>query len=120
MGTVNGKLIHRESNGFDELIQRTETINQRCDYLESQWLPKISQEIRSYKSDLQKLEQRIGLLEDVTLKQAQQLSFLKIGGVIGLLGLWLILSMNHQPKDNKTKLYKKAESVELIQPISSI
>jgi tetrahydromethanopterin S-methyltransferase subunit G len=118
MGTLNGKLIHRELNEFDTLAQKAESINQRCDYLEAEYLQKISQEVNSHKSDLQRLEQRIGFLEDVTSKQAKQLSFLKISGVISLIGLWFILSANSQPKDEKTKPLKKTESLEFIQPKS--
>lgn len=115
METLNGKLIHRELNEFDEIAQKAESINQRCDYLEAQYLQKMSQEVNSHKSDLQRLEQRIEFLEDVTSKQAKQLSFLKISGVISLIGFWLILSIN-PPKYEKTKPLKKVESLEFIQP----
>lgn len=129
MGTVNGKLINRELNQFDELTQRTERINQRFEYLESQitavskqdytqYFQKVSQEVNNNTSYLQKLEQRIGFLEDVTSRQAKQLFFLKISGVIGLIGLWFMFSMNNQPEYQKNLPQKKAESLDLIQPES--
>ncbi|AFZ01449.1 hypothetical protein [Calothrix sp. PCC 6303] len=126
MGTVNGKLINQKINHFDELTQKTERINQRCEDLESQviaitkhnytqHLQKLNQEINSHKSYLQKLEQKIGFLEDVASRQAKQLFFLKISGVIALVSLWLIFGMNNQPEQSKTKPHRKAESLEFTQ-----
>ncbi|GAX41510.1 hypothetical protein NIES4075_24830 [Tolypothrix sp. NIES-4075] len=129
MGTVNGKLINQELNQFDELRQKTERINQRCQYLESQinaigkqdytqYFKKLSEEVDSNKSYLQKLDQRIGFLEDVTSRQAKDLFFIKISSVIALVSLWFIFGMNNQPESDKTKPHKKAESLEFIQPES--
>jgi small-conductance mechanosensitive channel len=123
MGTVNGKLINQELNHFDELTQKTERINQRCEDLESQViaiskqdyiqnLQKLNQEINSNKSYLQKLDQKIGFLEDVVSRQAKQLFFLKISSVIALVSLWFMFGMNNQPEQNKTKPHKKAQSLE--------
>ncbi len=120
MGTVNGKLITQELNQLDELTQRTERINQRFEYLESQVtaISNVSQEVNSNKSYLQKLDQRIGFLEDMTSKQAKQLFLLKITSVIVLIGLGFIFCMNNQPKHDKTKPKKQAKSLELILPES--
>ncbi len=109
MGTVNGKLITQELNQFDELTHRTERINQRFEYLESQVtamskqnyaqdFQNLSQEVNSNKSYLQKLDQRIGFLEDLISRQAKQLFFLKIGSAIVLIGLGFIFSMNNHPE----------------------
>ncbi len=129
MGTVNGKLINQELNYFDELAQKTDRINQRCEYLESQftaisrqdytqYLQTISQEVDNSKSYLHKLEQKIGFLEDTTSKQAKELSFIKITSVIGLIALWFIFSTNNQPESPKKRPQKKAEFIELIQQVS--
>ncbi|WP_193198666.1 hypothetical protein [Nostoc sp. MG11] len=129
MMTVNGKLINQELNKFDELTQITEIINQRCEYLESQvtaisrqnytqYLQNISHEVNISQAHLQKLEQRIGFLEELTSKQAKQLFFLKITSVLAFIGLWLIVGMKNKPEDNSIKPLKKAESLELIQPKS--
>lgn len=115
MRIINGKLIHRGTNEFEEIIQKTETINQRCDYLETQYLQKFNQEVYSNKSYVQKLEQRIDSLENMTSTQGKQLSFLKISGVIGLLSLWLIMSIGNQAKNEKSKPEMHSEIVELIQ-----
>ena len=113
METVNGKLINQEFSQFDELTQKTEQINQRCEYLESQ-LTAIS--TPEYKQYLQKLEQKINLLEEVTSRQGKHLSFFKIGSVISLLSLWFILSMNNQPQNDKNQLQQPTNSMQLIQP----
>ncbi|MBW4588369.1 hypothetical protein G7B40_018210 [Aetokthonos hydrillicola Thurmond2011] len=107
MKTVNGKLINQEQIQCDKLTHMTEEITQRCDYLESEYLQKINQEIDNTKSCLEKLEQKICFLEDVTFKQAKQLSFLKIMSVIGLLGLFFIFGINHQPQNESIKPHKK-------------
>jgi small-conductance mechanosensitive channel len=127
MGTVNGKLINQELDQFEELRQRTERVNQRCQYLESQvnaiskqdytqYLQKVTEEVDSNKSYLQKLDQRIGFLEDVTSRQARQLFFIKITSVIAFVGLWFMFSINNKPEYDKTKPHKKVESLEFIQP----
>ncbi len=129
MGTLNGKLINQELSNFDELTQKTERINQRFEHLESQvtaiskqdytqYFQKISEEVNSNKSYLQKMEQKIGFLEDVTSRQAKQLFFLKISTVIGLIGLWFIFGMNNQPEYHKIQHQKKVKSLEFIQPES--
>jgi len=129
MGTVNGKLITQELNQFDELTHKTERINQRFEYLESQVtaiskqdyaqdFQNLSQEVNSNKSYLQKLDQRIGFLEDLISRQAKQLFFLKIGSVIVLISLGFMFCMNSQPKNDKNKPNKQAESLELIKPES--
>jgi small-conductance mechanosensitive channel len=129
MGTVNGKLINQELDQFEELRQRTERINQRCQYLESQVnaiskqdytqdLQKVTEEVDNNKSYLQKIEQKIGFLEDVTSRQAKQLFFIKITSVIGFVGFWFMFNINNQPEYDKNKPHKKVESLELIQPKS--
>ncbi|MBR8839635.1 MAG: hypothetical protein DSM106950_37965 [Stigonema ocellatum SAG 48.90 = DSM 106950] len=126
MRTVNGKLINQEINQFDEITKNTEKINQRCQHLESQVtaisrqdytqdLQTINQEVNSSKSYLHKLEQKIGFLEEVTSRQAQQLLFLKIITVMGLIGLWFIFGMNNKPDYHKNKPQKKSESMEILQ-----
>ncbi|WP_414584871.1 hypothetical protein [Scytonema sp. PCC 10023] len=123
MKTVNGKLINQERNQLEELTQRTEKIILRCDSLESQvtaiskqdytqYLQKVYQEVNSAKSYLQKLDKRIGLLEEVALKQAKQLLFLKISSVIGLVGLSFMFYMNYQPEYDNNQPQKHAESIE--------
>ncbi|MBW4667858.1 MAG: hypothetical protein KME60_10605 [Cyanomargarita calcarea GSE-NOS-MK-12-04C] len=129
MGTLNGKLINQELSNFDELTQKTERINQRFEHLESQvtaiskqdytqYFQKVSEEVNSNKSYLQKMEQKIGFLEDVTSRQAKQLFLLKISTVIGLIGLWFIFGMNNQPEHHKIQHQKKVKSLEFIQPES--
>jgi small-conductance mechanosensitive channel len=129
MGTLNGKLINQELSNFDELTQKTERINQRFEHLESQvtaiskqdytqYFQKISEEVNSNKSYLQKMEQKIGFLEDVTSRQAKQLFFLKISTVIGLIALWFIFGINNQPEDRKIQHQKQVKSLEFIQPES--
>lgn len=113
METVNGKLINQELRNFDELSQKTEQINQRCEYLESQ-LTAIS--TPDYKQYLQNLEQRISFLEKATSKQTKQLLFLKISGVIGLVGLWFIFNMNNQPQGDKNQLQEQTNFIPLVQP----
>lgn len=114
MGTINGKLIHSHINQFDEIIQITENLNQRCSHLEKQYLQNVGQEIDSNRSHLQKLEQRIGFLEELTSKQAKQISFLKVSGVIGLFSLWLIFHSNNQPNIQNNQDGKHSETMELM------
>lgn len=126
MGTVNGKLITQERNQLDELTQKTEKIIRRCESLESQvsaitkqdytqYLQKVSYEVNNVKSFLQKLDKRIGFLEEVTSNQAKQLLFFKISSVIGLVGLSFMFFMNHLPEYDSDRPQKRAESVEFIQ-----
>ncbi|MBN3946548.1 MAG: hypothetical protein HWQ38_08635 [Nostoc sp. NMS7] len=128
METVNGKLINQKLKLFEEFTQIAEKINQRCESLESQVntitkhdymedLQKVSDEVSSSKSYLQKLEQKIGFLEEeVTSTKAKYSLFIKISSVIGLVALWLIFSANNQPKHDKKQPRKRAETMELIQP----
>jgi hypothetical protein len=124
MNTVNGKLINQEFNQLEELTQKTEKIIERCESLESQvsvlskqdytqYLQKVTQEVISAKSYLQKLDKRIGFLEEVTSRQAKQLLFLKITSVIGLAGLWFVFSMNHPPEYDNNQPQQHTESTEL-------
>ncbi|KAB8331153.1 DUF3810 family protein [Scytonema tolypothrichoides VB-61278] len=123
MNTVNGKLINQEFHQLEELTQKTEKIIRRCESLESQVtiskqdytqdLQKITLEVNSAKSYLQKLDKRIGFLEEVTSKQAKQLLFLKISSVIGLAGLWFVFSMNNPPEYDNNQPQKHTQSTEL-------
>lgn len=124
MNTVNGKLINQEFNQLEELTQKTDKIIGRCESLESQvtalgkqdytqYLQKVTQEVISAKSYLQKLDKRIGFLEEVTSRQAKQLLFLKISSVIGLAGLWFVFSMNNPPEYDNNQPQKHTESTEL-------
>lgn len=126
MGTVNGKLITQERNQLDELTQRTEKIIRRCESLESQvsaitkqdypqYLQKVTYEVNHVKSFLQKLDKRIGFLEEVTSNQAKQLLFFKISNVIGLVGLLLMFFINHLPEYDSDRSQKRMQSVEFIQ-----
>jgi len=129
MDTVNGKLITQELKQFDELTQRNERINQRFESLESQltamskqdyrqYLENVTLEVSSNKSYLQKLDQKIGFLEDLISRQAKQVFFFRISIVIIFIGLGFMFYMNNQPKHEKTNPKKKAESLELIKPKS--
>ncbi len=113
METVNGKLINQEVSRLDELTQTTERIKQRCEHLEHQLTISGRKDNKQY---LQKLEQKISFLEELTSNQANQLLFIKIGSFIGLVVLTFILSTNNQPKNHKSQPNKRAESIEFIQP----
>ncbi|NJO64252.1 MAG: hypothetical protein HC836_40615 [Richelia sp. RM2_1_2] len=112
MSTINGKLINKKPNQFDEITQSIEYVNQRYEYLQSQLTHISSQDNLQY---LQKLEQRIGFLEEVTSKQSKQISFIKISSIIAVLGVWFIFSVNNQPKDDNSQLQKQVETVEAIE-----
>ncbi|WP_169218139.1 hypothetical protein [Brasilonema sp. UFV-L1] len=124
MKTVNGKLINQEFNQLEELTQKTEKIIGRCESLESQvtvlskqdytqYLQKVTQEVISAKSYVQKLDKRIGFLEEMTSKQAKQLLFLKISSVIGLVGLSFLFSMKNLPEYDNNQPQQHTESTEL-------
>lgn len=113
MKTINGKLINQEVNRLDELTQKTERINQRCQSLENQLT--VTSKL-SNKQYLQKLEEKICFLEELTSSQAHQLLFIKISSFIGLIGLTFILSTKHQPQN--TLPQKQTESVRLIKSAS--
>ncbi|WP_051151143.1 DUF3810 family protein [Mastigocladopsis repens] len=124
MNTVNGKLINQELNQLEELTQKTEKIIRRCENLESQvsaisrqdytqYSQKVNQEVNTAKSYLQKLDKRIGFLEEVTSKQAKQLLVFKISSVIGLVGLWFMFSMNNQSGYDKNQPQKHTEFTKL-------
>jgi hypothetical protein len=115
MKTLNGKLVNQEPeiNLFDKLARKTEHIEQRCEYLESQITIVSKQDYMQY---LQKLEQKIGFLEDTTSRQAKQLFFLKIAIVIGLVSLCFMFSTNNQSKDQENQHGKQTEFWELVQP----
>ncbi|MUG97232.1 hypothetical protein F7734_34830 [Scytonema sp. UIC 10036] len=126
MVTVNGKLINQERDRLDELTQRTEKIIRRCESLESQvsaltkqdytqYLQKVSYEVNNVKTFLQKLDKRIGFLEELTSSQAKELLFFKISNVIGLGGLLFMLVINHLPEFERDRPQKRAESVAFIQ-----
>ncbi|MDF5722349.1 MAG: hypothetical protein PUP91_18045 [Rhizonema sp. PD37] len=129
METVNGKLITQELKQFDELTQKNEKINQRFESLEAQlitmskqdytqYLETISQEVDSHKSSLQKLDQKIGFLEDSISRQAKQVLFFKLSLVFVLLGFGFTFFTNNQPQYEKAKPKKKTESLELVKPKS--
>ena len=117
MSTINGKLTNQKLNQFDEITQNIEYVNQRCEYLQSQLTHISSQDNLQY---LQKLEQRIGFLEEVTTKQSKQISFIKISSIFALIGVWFIFSVNNQPEDDNSQVQKQVETVELILPESII
>ena len=129
MDTVNGKLITQELKQFDELTQKNERINQRFESLESQliamskqdytqYLENVSLEVSSHKSYLQKIDQKIGFLEDLISRQAKQVFLFRISIVIIFIGLGFMFYMNNESKHEKTNPKKKAESLELIKPKS--
>lgn len=107
METVNGKLTNQKLNQFDEITHNVEYINRRCEYLQSQLTHISSQDNLQY---LQKLEQRIGFLEELTSKQSKQISFIKIGSIIALLFVWSSCSANNQQKDDNSQLPKQLYS----------
>ncbi|GAA6622092.1 hypothetical protein [Scytonema sp. NUACC26] len=126
MGTVNGKLINQERARLDELTQINEKIIQRCESLESQvstlakqdytqYLQKLSYEINNTKASLQKLDKRIGFVEEVTSNQSKQLLFFKISSVIGLIGLLFMVVMNHVSEADSDRSQKQVHSGELNQ-----
>lgn len=104
MEMVNGKLINQKTNQFEEIAQQIYQVNQRCEYLESQLTNFSGQNSLQY---LQKLEQKIRLLEKVTSKQSKQLSFIKISSIIALVCLCLLLGTNNQSEDDNSRLQKQ-------------
>ncbi len=129
METVNGKLITQELKQIDQLTQKNEKINQRFESLESQliamskqdytqYLENISLEVSSHKSSLQKLDQKIGFLEDLISRQAKQVFFFKLSLFVVLIGFGFMFCINDQPTHEKAKPKKKAESLELVKPKS--
>ncbi len=115
MRTINGKLIHQETNQFEEIVEITANLHQRCSDLETQYSQNCSQEIDVNRSYLQKLEQRIGFLEEVTANQARQLFYLKIGAAIATICLWVIFSMNNQSNQPKNSYLEPSNDMELVQ-----
>ena len=120
METVNGKLITKEQGQIDAIQQQTEGIIQRYQNLESQFTVinqqkdvKYLQEINAVKIYLQKLDKRLNILEQNVSNQAKNFLYLKIGVVIGLVGLWFWFGMNNQPAQYETKPKKYTESIQL-------
>ncbi|MEL7246682.1 MAG: hypothetical protein AAGM40_30850, partial [Cyanobacteria bacterium J06573_2] len=80
-------------------------------YLQSQLTHINSQDnLQNNLQYLQKLEQRIGFLEELTSKQSKQISFIKIGSIIALLFVWSICSTNNQQKDDNSQIPKQLYS----------